>query len=270
MTHDTPVALVTGGGGAIGAAFARHLAKRGYHPVLADLDLAAATSVAETVGGSAITLDVSDRDANLAAVDTILADHGRLDLICLHAGIPAGQRAAEPLNLERYRRAMAVNVDGVVFGVDAALPALSVRGGHIVVTSTLATLDPSHANPLYTLTKAAVLGFIRALANPLKTRGITANALCPGFVDTPMLDVLRPLLADQGYPLITPDDVAAAMGHVIDAGGTGDAWALIPGQPPLRYEYPPLPPSLMPDGSPAPDVRFPPPLTPAESQPVRG
>ncbi|MDI1463677.1 SDR family NAD(P)-dependent oxidoreductase [Catellatospora sp. KI3] len=267
---DQPVALVTAGGGAIGAAYARHLAARGYHPVIADLDPDAATAVAHTVGGTAHTLDVSDRDANLALIDTILDRHGRLDLLCLHAGVATGQRATEPLDLPRYRRAVSVNIDGVVYGIDAALPALSVRGGHIIVTSTLAAIDPSRANPLYTLTKSAVLGFVRALANPLQPRHITINALCPGFVDTPMLDALRPTLAEQGYPLITPDDVATAMDHVIDTGTTGGAWALIPGQPPLRYDYPPLPPSLMPDGSPAPELRLPPPLMPTGTPQPRG
>ncbi|MEV0460189.1 SDR family NAD(P)-dependent oxidoreductase [Catellatospora methionotrophica] len=264
---DQPVALVTGGGGAIGAAFARHLAARGYHPVVADLDADAAATVADAVGGTAHALDVSDQQANRELVDTILARHGRLDVVCLHAGVPSGQRATEPLDLARYRRATAVNIDGVVFGIDAALPALSVRGGHIVVTSTLAVLDPSRANPLYTLTKAAVLGFVRALANPLKPRAITINALCPGFVDTPMLDALRPLLVEQGFPILTPDGIAAALGHVIDAGGTGDAWALVPGQPPTRYAYPPIPVPLMPDGSPVPELRLPPPPLPT---PVTG
>ncbi|WP_155373664.1 SDR family NAD(P)-dependent oxidoreductase [Catellatospora vulcania] len=259
---DRPVALITGGGGAIGAAFARQLAARGYHPVIADLDAEAAATVAAEVGGTAHGLDVSDHQANRDLVDTILSRHGRLDTVCLHAGVPTGQRATEPLDLIRYRRATAVNIDGVVFGIDAALPALSVRGGHIIVTSTLAVLDPSRANPLYTLTKSAVLGFVRALANPLKPRNITINALCPGFVDTPMLVALRPLLTEQGYPLLTPDDVAAAMGHVIDTASTGDAWALVPGQPPTRYEYLPIPPSLMPDGTPAPELQLPAPLAP--------
>ncbi|MGE5829751.1 MAG: SDR family oxidoreductase [Micromonosporaceae bacterium] len=72
-------------------------------------------------------------------------------------------------------------------GIDAARPALAERGGGIVVLSSSAALAPENPNPVYTLGKAAVLGYLRAFAGPLRPSGITVNAVCPAFVDTALL-----------------------------------------------------------------------------------
>jgi NAD(P)-dependent dehydrogenase (short-subunit alcohol dehydrogenase family) len=255
QVQGSQVALITGAAGGIGQAMARRLKQHGYHVVVADLDGDAARRTADEVGGTAMAVDVRDFDANHRMVADVLSVFGRLDLAALHAGVNSGQRGADPLSFELYRRSVAVNMDGVVFGIDAVRPALAVQGGAIVVTASLACLAPEVSNPVYTAAKSAVLGYVRAMAAPLAEQGITINALCPGFVDTAMLGPGRSILVEQGFPLIQPDDVAAALLAVVDGEVTGQAWALVAGQPPTVYEFPPIPQTLTPDGRPAPELR---------------
>jgi NAD(P)-dependent dehydrogenase (short-subunit alcohol dehydrogenase family) len=245
------VALVTGGAGGIGAAMCRRLAGRGYRVVVADLDLGAAGTVADAVQGSAVQVDVSDWAQNQAMVAHALHRYGRLDVVALHAGVNSGQGGGEPLDPSRYRRTTGINVDSVVFGIDAATPALARQGGAIVVTASLAALAPEVSAPIYAMGKGAVLTYVRAMARHLALSRITINALCPAFVDTPMLDGFRDHLTGQGFPLLTPGQVADALVGVLDGGGTGQAWAMVAGRAPVPYEFPPVPATLHPDGSPA-------------------
>jgi NAD(P)-dependent dehydrogenase (short-subunit alcohol dehydrogenase family) len=265
VAQGTQVALITGAAGGIGEAIARQLSQRGYHVVAADIDLAAAQRIADDVDGTAMAVDVGDFGANHRLVADVLAACGRLDVAALHAGVNSGQRGAEPLSLELYRRSVAVNMDGIVFGIDAVRPALAVQGGAIVVTASLACLAPEVSNPVYTAAKSAVLGYVRAMAAPLAPQGITINALCPGFVDTAMLGQGRSILVEQGFPLIEPDHVAATLLTVVDGKSTGQAWAIVAGQPPTVYEFPPIPQTLTPDGQPAPEIRIPAPTAQADA-----
>ncbi|MER7272962.1 SDR family oxidoreductase [Dactylosporangium sp. NPDC000244] len=244
-----PVALVTGGGGGIGAAICARLAASGYSLVVADLDLDAAERVAKECGGTAVRADVADPAGNADMVARALDTHGALDLLVLAAGIQSDVPPDPGVDLARYRRALGVNLDGVVFGVDAALEALERSGGQIVAVASLAALGPEQANPVYALTKAAVVGYVRALSTPLAPRGVRINALCPGFTDTPFLGITGRLLRKQKIPLLSPDEVAAAVEAVAAGAGTGEAWALIPGRPAARHEFPALPPALRADGT---------------------
>ncbi len=192
------VALVTGGAGGLGTALCARLAALGYAVVVVDLDLP------ESLGDNAFRADVGGPEDNRAMVAHVLERHGRLDLVVLNAGVNSEQPPDVPVSLERYRRTNAVNVDGVVFGIDAATPALARQGGAIVVTASLAALDPERANPLYALGKSAVLGYVRAMSVPLARNAITINALCPGFTDTPIPGIAKRLMRKQGFPLLTP------------------------------------------------------------------
>ncbi|MBB5873826.1 NAD(P)-dependent dehydrogenase (short-subunit alcohol dehydrogenase family) [Allocatelliglobosispora scoriae] len=245
------VAVVTGGAGAIGAAISRRLSSRGYTVVVADLNGDAARALADEIGGTAVTSDASDFEQNRALFAHAVERHGRLDLAALTVGINSGQPAHTPLDPVGYRRTVAVNVDSVVFGIEAATPALMAGGGAIVVACSLAALAPEQSNPVYTLTKSAVLGYVRAMAIPLSQHGITINAICPAFVDTPMLGTTRHFLEDQQFPLLTPDDIAATVDSAAHGGRSGEAWALVAGQPPTRYDFPAIPPTLNRDGTPA-------------------
>lgn len=245
----TKVALVTGGAGGIGTALCTRLAKLGHHVVVVDVDFDKAQQVAESVGGTTFRADVGDPEDNRAMVAHALDRYGRLDLAVLNAGVNSEQSPEPPLHLERYRLTNAVNVDGVVFGIDSCAPALARQGGAIVVTASLAALDPERANPLYALGKAAVVGYVRAMSVPLSRYGITVNALCPSFTDTPILGIAKKLLRKQRFPLLSPEDVADAFETVLTDAGTGEAWALVAGRPVTRFDFLPIPTSLWPDGT---------------------
>lgn len=234
---SVPAAVVTGGAGGLGRAFARRLSARGYGVVVADRDADGAAEVAREVGGTPVTADVSRPEDSVAAVRAALRAYGRLDVVALNAGIGSGLAATDPLDLEAYRRIVGVNQDAVVYGLDAALPHLRGRGGRVVVTASLAGLVPMPSDPLYTLTKTAVVGYVRAVAPPLADLGVTVTALCPGFADTAILGAMRAPLEGAGMPLLTPDDVGAAFDALLSRGRPGEVWFVQPGREPGPYEF---------------------------------
>jgi NAD(P)-dependent dehydrogenase (short-subunit alcohol dehydrogenase family) len=248
-----PVALVTGGGNGIGAALCAKLAAIGHRVVVVDVDPEATAKSAESCGGIAFPADVCDPKQNQAMVAHAVEHFGRLDVVVLNAGVSSDQPPDLPLDLERYRRVLGVNIDGPVFGIDAAAPELARDGGRILVTASLAGLGPDQANPLYALTKSAAVGYVRALAASLAQRGVSINALCPGFTDTAILGITRRLIRKQGFPLLSADDVASAALVVLDTPGTGQAWTVVAGRPPAPFAFPPLPTTLLPDGT---EARF--------------
>jgi NAD(P)-dependent dehydrogenase (short-subunit alcohol dehydrogenase family) len=230
------VALVTGGGSGIGAATTRLLAGAGARVAVVDLDEAGAKAVADEVGGIAIAGDVSAPDAMNAIVAQVEEQLGRLDVVHLNAGIVAGQSGIEDFDLVKYRQIVGVNLDHVVFGTVAAVPALRrAGGGHIVATSSLAGLMPIPGNTLYTLTKHAVVGYVRSAAPPLAEEGIRVNAVCPGFADTPLIAAAKDRFA--GFPLLSADDVASAVGAILERGQPGECWYVQPGREPGPYGF---------------------------------
>jgi NAD(P)-dependent dehydrogenase (short-subunit alcohol dehydrogenase family) len=240
MTRTTspPVAVVTGGAGGFGRAFARRLAARGYAVVVADLDSDGAAEVAALVGGVPVQADVSRPEGTVAAIRKAVSEHGRLDVAVLNAGVASGLAPLDPLDLEAYRRIVGVNQDAVVYGLDAAVPVLRAGGGgKVVVTASLAGLIPMPSDPLYTLTKTAAVAYVRALGPALGGVGVTVTALCPGFADTAIVDPLRAGLSEVGLPLLTVDEVGDAFLAVLDGGKPGEAWFVQPGREPGPYAF---------------------------------
>jgi len=202
-------ALVTGGASGIGAAVVRRLEADGTD--VRSLDLSTG-------------FDVSDPDA----WDTVEG----VEFAFLNAGVGGSGD-----DLVGYRRMLGVNVDGVVFGV-RRLEQVMERGGAIVATASLAGLVPMPHDPIYTLTKHAVVGYVRAIAPHLAERKIRINAICPGFVDTPIVtDELRGWISSEGIPLLQPEEVADAVLAAAGSAETGQAWVVQPGREPLRYEF---------------------------------
>ena len=156
-------ALVTGSAGGIGRAIVEQLEREGAEVL--ELDL---------VTG----FDVSDPTA-WQSVD-------RVELACLNAGVTTSTAEITELTAEEYQRVVAANVDGVVYGV-RRLARVMGEGDVIVVTSSLAGLTGVAGDPIYALTKHAVIGLVRSVAPQLMERGIRINAVCPGFTDTPMV-----------------------------------------------------------------------------------
>jgi NAD(P)-dependent dehydrogenase (short-subunit alcohol dehydrogenase family) len=202
-------AIVTGGEGGIGRALRARLEREGYD--VDSLDLATG-------------FDVSSWDA--------WQQVGAVDVACLNAGVLTGDPT-----VENYRRAVAANVDGVVLGVLRLAEVM--REGAIVATASLAGLTAVPADPVYALTKHAVVGFVRSMAPRLTP--VRLNAVCPGYVDTAMVDAERDEIAARGIPLLAPDDVAEAMWRAVSGGVGGECWFVQPGRPAEPFRFPRLP-----------------------------
>jgi NAD(P)-dependent dehydrogenase (short-subunit alcohol dehydrogenase family) len=232
------VALVTGGASGIGRLTALALAEAGAEVVAADLDGAGAERVARAVGGHAIATDVSDLDANRAAVAFAQERAGGLDLVFLNAGVTSDTGLGEHFDLDLYRRAMGVNLDGVVFGTQAALPALRARGGgSIVATASLAGLVGVPMDAIYAANKHAVVGLTRSLGPLLAGDGIRFNAVCPTFAETPLIEHVRDGLRSAGFELLDPGVVAETAVRLFAGEGSGECWFVQIGREPAPFAF---------------------------------
>jgi NAD(P)-dependent dehydrogenase (short-subunit alcohol dehydrogenase family) len=200
-------ALVTGGASGIGRALGAELAAQGAQVVLADIDALAVQRTARKLAGSVegCGLDVRDEAAFRSLVDAIVHDHGRLDLLFNNAGIAIGGPTHE-LTAAHWEHAIDVNIRGVVHGVLAAYPAMVERGaGDIVNTASGAGLvAPPFVAP-YAMTKHAVVGLSLGLRPEAARHGVNVSVLCPGAVETAILDRVPP--AD--LPLTPSEPVTA-------------------------------------------------------------
>jgi NAD(P)-dependent dehydrogenase (short-subunit alcohol dehydrogenase family) len=235
---DGKVALVTGGAGGLGAATCEALAAAGAQVVVADVDVDGGEAVAERVGGQFVELDVSDLGANRAAVEFAAEAYGGLDLVHLNAGIASFCSLGEDFDPQLYRRAMGVNLDGVVYGVHAALPALKARGGGAVVaTASLAGLTGVPFDPIYAANKHAVVGLTRSLGPALAADGIRINAVCPGFAESAIVDPIREQIAEMGLKIIPAPAVAAAVMSLFTGDMSGECWFVQPDREPEAFRF---------------------------------
>jgi NAD(P)-dependent dehydrogenase (short-subunit alcohol dehydrogenase family) len=232
------VALVTGAAGGLGRATARALAEEGAVVVAADIDEAGARAVADETGGVALACDVSDLDANRAAVALAIERCGGLDFVHLNAGVGTGCGVGDDFDLGLYRRAMGANLDGVVFGLHAALPVLRARGGGaIVATASLAGLTGVAYDPLYSANKHAVVGLVRSLGPPLAEEGVRLNAICPGYAESAIIEPLREILAANGIAIIPAERVAAVVIDLFAGDTAGECVVIQPGRDPLPFAF---------------------------------
>ncbi|CAN5510037.1 SDR family NAD(P)-dependent oxidoreductase [soil metagenome] len=233
------VALVTGGASGIGRATVARLAEEGAQVVVADVDETLGAEVAEAAGGRFARADVSSPGDWDALVASVREHEGGLDLVHLNAGVATFESDIIAVTDEQYRRVLGVNVDGVVDGCRAVVPLLEERGGGaVVVTASIAGLAQFAADPVYTLTKHAVVGLVRALAPALEPRGISLNAICPGVVDTPLLGAEpKAMLETMGFPIIPPSAIADAVVRAVRGGRTGEAWVCQAGVDPVPFEF---------------------------------
>jgi NAD(P)-dependent dehydrogenase (short-subunit alcohol dehydrogenase family) len=232
------VALVTGGASGIGAGVCRMLAGAGANVVVCDLDGHGAGELAAEIGGLAVPGDVSLLADNEAAVTAAVQVFGGLDVVVLNAGVDSLAVSFDRFDESAYRRAMGVNLDGVVFGLAAAVPALRARGGgRVVVLASLAGLAPVPMDPIYAANKAAVVNLVRSVGPGLVARGIVVNAVCPGFTDTPIVDPVRGMLDAMDVPLMSVDEVVAAVAAVLGSSSAGEAWMVQHGHPAQPYRF---------------------------------
>jgi NAD(P)-dependent dehydrogenase (short-subunit alcohol dehydrogenase family) len=235
------VALVTGGAGGLGRATALALAAAGAEVVVADIDREAGEATAAQVGGHFVVTDVSDLDANRAMVAFARERCGRLDLVHLNAGVTSGCGLGDDFDLAAYRRAMGVNLDGVVFGTHAVLTALRENDGPdrgaIVATASLAGLTGVPLEPIYAANKHGLVGLVRSLGPGLAAEGIRVNAVCPGFAVSAMTAGFASDLEAAGVPLIPAEVVAETVVRLFASDAAGECWFVQPGREPAPFAF---------------------------------
>ena len=204
-------ALVVGGGTGIGAACARRLAQEGVAVAVMGRRRELVGEVASSIGGLAITGDASDMvDAGKAAA-LVVSEYGGLDMLVASAG-GHDVGAALEVSDESWQQSLDANLNSAFVTARACLPHLIQRQGTIVVISSIAGLVAGRDVCGYTTTKHGLIGLTRSLARDYGPRGVRVNAVCPGWVRTPMADeelaVLQErhgLSLDEAYRLVTRD-----------------------------------------------------------------
>jgi NAD(P)-dependent dehydrogenase (short-subunit alcohol dehydrogenase family) len=184
------VALVTGGARGIGLATAQALRSRGASVVIVDLDADEAERAAAQVHESkalGLAADVTDRSAMQRAVATTVERFGGLDVVVANAGIASRVATFRATSTESFERVLEVNLMGVYRTVDAALPEIVRRGGHVVVISSIYAFTNGIGAAPYAMSKAAVEQFGRALRAELLQHGASATVAYFGFIDTEMV-----------------------------------------------------------------------------------
>lgn len=215
-------ALVTGGGSGIGRAVAQHLARDGAAVTVLDLDAVGGRAVAEALVATgarahAVVADVSDAAAVAAAVADSRGALGAVHVLVCCAGI-AGFAPLLEMTAAQWERMLAVHLTGTFTAARAVLPdMIAARWGRVVTISSVGGLRGGPNLTHYAAAKAGVIGFTKALALEVGMHGITANAVAPGLVDTPMLrgSGIPAAVLEQSLRQIpvgrlgTPEDVAA-------------------------------------------------------------
>lgn len=235
---DGKVAIVTGGASGIGLATATRLKAEGAELVLADLNDDAGKAAAADLGVRFVRADVGRRADWDAVVAEAEETFGGIDHVFLNAGVTTQHPDITTVTDEQIRRVFGANVDGVLFGTRAVVPALERRGGgSVVATASLAGIIAFAPDPLYTATKHAVVGFVRSVAAQLEARHIRINAVCPGIVDTPLVGPARENLKAAGFPMIPPEEIADAVVRCMTGATTGQCIVCQPGRPAEAYDF---------------------------------
>ena len=196
------VALITGGASGIGRALGFSLAAQGAHVVLVDIrheELDSACKAITAQGGQVrgLTLDVTDRAAFYAVVEDILTTEGPIDYLFNNAGVCLFGEAHE-MNAAQWDRLIAVNIRGVVHGVEAVYPRMVARGsGHIVNIASAVGLVPFPSGVAYSMTKHAVVGLSESLRGEGALHGVRVTVACPGVIDTDLKNTVELLGLDR-------------------------------------------------------------------------
>ncbi|MDM4140520.1 MULTISPECIES: 3-oxoacyl-ACP reductase [Mycobacterium] len=217
------VAVVTGAGGGIGLAAARRMRAEGATIVVGDVDADAGGAAAEELSGLFVPTDVSDEGAVDALFDTAARAHGRIDIAFNNAGIsPPDDDLIENTELPAWQRVQDVNLKSVYLCCRAALRHMvPARTGSIINTASfVAVLGSATSQISYTASKGGVLAMSRELGVQFARQGIRVNALCPGPVNTPLLQELfakdperaaRRLVHVPVGRFADPDEIASAV-----------------------------------------------------------
>jgi NAD(P)-dependent dehydrogenase (short-subunit alcohol dehydrogenase family) len=187
------VAVVTGAGSGIGLATARRFAAEGAHVVCADMDATSGKAAADEVGGTFVQVDVTREDQVEAMFAQAVAEYGGLDIAFNNAGIsPPDDDSILVTGIDAWRRVQEVNLTSVYLCCKHAIPHMQARGrGSIINTASfVAVMGAATSQISYTASKGGVLAMSRELGVQFAREGIRVNALCPGPVNTPLLQEL--------------------------------------------------------------------------------
>jgi NAD(P)-dependent dehydrogenase (short-subunit alcohol dehydrogenase family) len=238
--------LVTGGASGIGAGIARHWANMGNDVLITDVDDALGAALANEIGATFQHLDVT----SVEQWAEFTTQHKPFDVVFLNAGVASGENifaatvteSVFEFDLGNYRRVSSINIDGVVLGVAHLANAMAQNGGgDIVVTASMAGLFPIQADPIYGLTKHAVLGFVKSLAPTLIEHNVCLSAICPFFVDTPLVNAeSQALIRETGFDILTVDQVIDAAQTAVAERSSGAQWVIFPGLPVAKAPEPAL------------------------------
>lgn len=195
------VVVITGAGTGIGAACARRFAEAGDKVVLIGRRREALEQVAAQCGGLVLAGDAADGETWQGFVQRIEAAFGGIDVLVACAG-GHGLGAAGETSDQAWRDALRGNLDSAFASARACLPSLLARRGNMVLVGSIASLVAGPGVCGYTVAKHALLGLMRSLARDYGPRGVRVNALCPGWVRTPMADAeMQPLMQHHGESL---------------------------------------------------------------------
>jgi 3-oxoacyl-[acyl-carrier protein] reductase len=225
---DKKVAVVTGAARGIGAATAKLLAAEGAHVVVVDrpADEAAASEVAQALGGTAFGLDVGAAGAPEQLARFLKEHFGGVDIVVHNAGITRDKTLAR-MSAEQWNQALDINLAAVLRLTEALLQGTLRDGGRIIALSSIAGIAGNVGQTNYAASKAGVIGFVRALADQVAARGITVNAIAPGFIETRMTAAVPFAIREAGRRMSSlsqggqPEDVGQAITFLASPGAFG-------------------------------------------------
>ncbi|NTX41122.1 3-oxoacyl-ACP reductase [Myxococcus sp. CA033] len=223
------VALVTGAARGIGAATAERLAQEGARVVLLDVPALqdALEATAARVGGEALALDITAPDAPARLVAELQGRHGGVDVVVHNAGITRDRTIAK-MTPEAWDQVLSVNLAAIIAADEALLASGALRDeGRLVYLSSISGVSGNFGQTNYAATKAALIGYVAALAPTLAPRGICANAVAPGFIETAMVAKMPLMTREVGRRLNSlsqggqPRDVAELITFFASPGAYG-------------------------------------------------
>lgn len=219
------ICLVTGGAGGIGSATVKRLAAEGAAVIIADIpqmESRAAAFLSDKV--SFMGADLTDEGARKQLLETIKAKHGRIDVLINNAGITR-DKTMKNMPEHYWDQVIAINLTAVIALTEEALEiGLIPDGGRIIGTSSISGIAGNFGQTNYTATKAALIGYSASKSRELKAKGITINAIAPGYIETEMVKTM-PLMTRIFAERLTslaqagkPEDIAEAMAFLAHPG----------------------------------------------------
>jgi len=225
---DGKVALVTGAARGIGAATAKLLADEGAHVVCLDrpADAQLCSQVAHSIGGSTLLVDVSTDEAPQEIANALSERHGGVDIVIHNAGVTRDKTIAR-MSEDKWDQTIDINLSAVVRITDALLDGPMRDGGRLVLLSSVAGIAGNMGQTNYAASKSGVIGYMRQLSKVTAARGITVNAIAPGFIETRLTAAIPVMIREAARRLSNlsqggqPRDVGDAITFLSTPGSVG-------------------------------------------------